>query len=128
MEKTNREHTFGSFLKEMRINRGLSLRAFAKLIDRSAPYLTDIENDRRNPPEISKLEEIAQKLELTEAQKTEMLDLAGQGRNEVAPDLPDYIKDRNYVAVALRTARDLDVGEKEWLDFVEKIKKEKGIQ
>lgn len=55
-----------------------------------------------------------------------MLDLAGKQRNSVAPDLPDYIMRRDYVAAALRTARDLGAGEKEWAAFVEELKRRKG--
>lgn len=55
-----------------------------------------------------------------------MLDLAGKKRNAVAPDLPEYIMQRDYVSAALRTARDLDAGEEEWQRFVEELKKRKG--
>ena len=55
-----------------------------------------------------------------------MFDLAGKKRNSVAPDLPEYIMERDYVSAALRTARDLDASEQEWLNFVEDLKKRKG--
>ena len=98
----------------------------AKLIGITAPYLTDIEKDRRNPPEIQKLDKIAEILSLTEEEKAVMFDLAGKQRNSVAPDLPDYIMKRDYVAAALRTARDLDADEDDWLKFVEELKQRKG--
>ena len=34
--------------------------------------------------------------------------------------------ERDYVSVALRTARDLDAGEAEWQKFIEELKKQKG--
>ena len=52
--------------------------------------------------------------------------LIAKQRNSVAPDLPDYIMRRDYVAAALRTARDLGAGEKEWAAFVEELKRRKG--
>ena len=55
-----------------------------------------------------------------------MYNLAGKKRNAVAPDLPEYIIERDYVSAALRTARDLDAGEEEWMRFVEDLKKRKG--
>ena len=55
-----------------------------------------------------------------------MLNLAGKQRKTVAPDLPEYIMDRDYVSAALRPARDLDAGEAEWQRFVEELKKRKG--
>ena len=59
-------------------------------------------------------------------EKTAMYDLVGRQRNTVAPDLPEYIIGRDYVAAALRTARDLNAGEAEWLRFVEELKKREG--
>lgn len=98
----------------------------AEMIGITAPYLTDIEKDRRNPPEMEKLETIAHILNLSDEEKAIMFDLAGKKRNSVAPDLPEYIMERDYVSAALRTARDLDASEQEWLNFVEDLKKRKG--
>ena len=98
----------------------------AEMLLVSAPYLSDIEKGRRNPPEMEKLEQISQILLLTDEEKSAMLDLAGKMRNSVAPDLPEYIIGRDYVSAALRTARDLDAGEAEWMRFVDELKKRKG--
>ena len=65
-------------------------------------------------------------LSLSEEDYQTMLNLAGRQRKTVAPDLPEYIMDRDYVSAALRTARDLDAGEAEWQRFVEELKKRKG--
>ncbi|MEG1271466.1 MAG: XRE family transcriptional regulator [Ruthenibacterium sp.] len=65
-------------------------------------------------------------LNLNKEEKAAMYDLVGKQRDSVAPDLPKYIKERDYVSAALRTARDLDAGEAEWLQFVEELKKRKG--
>lgn len=62
---------------------------------------------------------------LSEEEKAEMYDMAGKQRNAIAPDLPEYIMEREYVSAALRTARDLDAGEAEWREFIEKLKKGK---
>lgn len=88
----------------------------------SAPFLSDVERDRRNPFELDKLELLSNILGLTPEEKATMLDLAGKKRNSVAPDLPDYIMQHGYVSAALRTARDLDAGEKEWMEFVRRLK------
>lgn len=123
----NKEYqNFGEFVQEKREEKQLTLRKFADAIGFSAPFWSDVEKDRRNPPEIDKLHLIARILNLTESENAMMLDLAGKKRNSVAPDLPDYIMERDYVAAALRTARDLDAGEKEWNEFIEELKKRKG--
>ena len=118
--------SFGEFLQKKRLENEITLRKMAELIGITAPYLTDIEKDRRNPPEIQKLDKIAEILSLTEEEKAVMFDLAGKQRNSVAPDLPDYIMKRDYVAAALRTARDLDADEDDWQKFVEELKQRKG--
>ena len=117
---------FGEFIQRKRVEKQIPLRKMAENIGISAPYLSDIEKDRRNPPEMDKLELISQVLLLSEDEKSIMLDLAGRKRNSVAPDLPSYIMERGYVSAALRTARDLDAGEEEWMKFVAELKKRKG--
>lgn len=116
---------FGQFLKTKRDEKRIPIRKFAEMVGMSASYLSDIEQGRRNAPDVDKLERIATALALSDEDRTVMLDLAGKNRKTVAPDLPDYIMGREYVAAALRTARDLDAGEAEWMRFVEDLKKRK---
>ena len=117
---------FGEFLQRKREEKQITLRKMADLLGFSAPFLSDVEKDRRNPPELTKLEQIADILGLSYEEKEIMYNLAGKKRDSVAPDLPEYIMSRDYVAAALRTARDLDAGEEEWLRFVEELKQRKG--
>lgn len=117
---------FGEFLQRKREEKQITLRKMADLLGFSAPFLSDVEKDRRNPPELAKLEQIADILGLSYEEKETMFNLAGKKRDSVAPDLPEYIMSRDYVAAALRTARDLDAGEEEWLRFVEELKQRKG--
>ena len=117
---------FGEFLQKKREAEQITLRKMAEMLKMSAPYLSDIEKGRRNPPEMDKLDQIAQILLLSDEERTVMLDLAGKMRNTVAPDLPEYIMERDYVSAALRTARDLDASEADWLRFVEELRQRKG--
>ena len=116
---------FGEFLHNKREEQEITLRSMAQALEISAPYLSDIEKGRRYAPEIDILNKIAAILHLNSEERAIMLDLAGKTRNEVAPDLPEYIIQRDYVSAALRTAKDLGVGEKEWLEFVQKMKSNK---
>ena len=118
--------TFGEFLQKKREAKQITLRKMAEMLKMSAPYLSDIEKDRRNPPEMDKLDQIAQILLLSDEERIVMLNLAGKKRNTVAPDLPEYIMERDYVSAALRTARDLDASEADWMRFVEELKQRKG--
>ena len=118
--------TFGEFLQRKREESKITLRKLAERLNFSAPFLSDVEKGRRNPPELSKLEQIAEILNLSAEDKDTMFDLAGKKRESVAPDLPDYIMSRGYVAAALRTARDLDAGEEEWQKFIRELQERKG--
>ena len=119
-------NTFGEFVIAKRTEKGISLRKLAELMGLSAPYWSDVEKGRKNPPKIDKLEQLAQILTLTDEEKTTMLDLAGKDRNSVAPDIPEYIISNDYVAAALRQVRDLGANEEDWERFVEELKNRKG--
>ena len=128
LEKVNimKYANFGEFISKKRVEKQITLRKMADMLGVSAPFLTDVEKDRRNPFDMEKLTQLAQILGLTPEENEIMYNLAGKKRNAVAPDLPEYIIERDYVSTALRTARDLDAGEEEWMRFVEELKKRKG--
>ncbi len=117
---------FGEFISQKRVEKQITLRKMADMLGVSAPFLTDVEKDRRNPFDMEKLTQLAKILGLSNEERELMFNLAGKKRNAVAPDLPEYIMERDYVSVALRTARDLDAGEEEWNQFVEELRKRKG--
>lgn len=119
------ELSFGEFLTQLREEKDVTMRELARKIGVSAPFLSDVEKNRRAPLTAERLEKVATVLGLSEAEKAEMYDLAGKQRNTIAPDLPEYIMEHDYVSAALRTARDLDAGEAEWKEFIEKLKKGK---
>jgi len=122
----NSEQKFGDFITQKRLEKSISLRKMAELMDFSAPYWSDVEKNRKNPPNLEKLELIAKVLHLSADDKTIMLDLAGDGRDTVGPDIPVYIRENDFVAAALRTARDLGASEDDWENFVAELKKRKG--
>ncbi len=88
---------FGEFLQKKREAKQITLRKMAEMLDITAPYLSDIEKDRRNPPDMDKLDQISTILLLSDEDRTLMFDLAGKKRNSVAPDLPEYIMGRGML-------------------------------
>lgn len=120
------EQSFGEFLQTKREQQKITLRQLAEKLGVSAPFLSDVEKGRRNSLDMDKLSLLKQILSLSDDEYATMLNLAGKQRKTVAPDLPEYIMEREYVSAALRTARDLDAGEKEWQRFVEELKNRKG--
>ena len=114
----NVEQSFGEFISNKRQEKKITLIEMAKLLKIIPPYLSDIEKGRRNPQEIEKMDEIAAILSLSTNERRYMYDLAGKKRNTVSPDLVDYIMENDYIRLALRTSMNLDVGEDEWLKFI----------
>jgi transcriptional regulator with XRE-family HTH domain len=51
MANTNENQTLGTVIRDARVESGRSLREFAKLLDITPSYQSDIENDRRVPAE-----------------------------------------------------------------------------
>ncbi len=113
--------TFGEFISLKRKEKRITLKDMAEELEISTPYMSDVEKGRRYSFDLDKLEKIAKILNMSEEEKNEMMDLAGKQREEVAPDLPEYINSTPAVSVALRKARDLNLGEKEWYEFIEKL-------
>ena len=113
--------TFGEFISLKRKEKRITLKAMAEELEISTPYMSDVEKGRRYSFDLDKLEKISKILNMSEEEKNEMMDLAGKQREEVAPDLPEYINSTPAVSVALRKARDLNLGEKEWYEFIEKL-------
>jgi transcriptional regulator with XRE-family HTH domain len=119
------EKTFGEFITEKRVARDITLRGFAGRLGISPVYMCNIEKDRRAAPTEEFLEKMAEVLMLTKEEKAELLDLAAKSKNAsaVALDLPEYINERDIVRVALRTAKDVDATDEEWLEFIERLQK-----
>lgn len=96
--------TFGSLLRSLRIKAGYGLRRFAEIIEMQASNLSNIENDRRPPPDDEdKLREIAATLGLSE-DSVEWGDLFDAARR--SGELPADVRktaDRRLIPVLLRT-------------------------
>jgi transcriptional regulator with XRE-family HTH domain len=121
---------FGAFIDTKRRGRAadgtdIKLKDIADAMNKTATYLSDIIKGRRNPPEIELLEKIATILNLSEVEKAEMFDLAGRDRNEVSPDLPDYIMDEDmpHARTALRKAKEKGLGDDFWKKVYDSIDK-----
>ncbi|WP_049215287.1 helix-turn-helix domain-containing protein [Alloscardovia omnicolens] len=119
---------FGAFIARKRLEKDIKLKPIAEKLGVSVTYLSDIIKGRRNPPDIDGLESIAAVLNLDEAERNEMFDLAGRERNQVSPDLPEYIMDEALPSarVALRRAKSQGLGEDFWQEVNKIIDKQNG--
>ncbi|MBR2214329.1 MAG: helix-turn-helix transcriptional regulator [Selenomonadaceae bacterium] len=117
---------FGDFLCSKRLARKITLRQLAAALSCTPVFVSDVEKDRRNPFDMERLQKLTAILKLSDEDRDLMYDLAGKKRQEVAPDIQDYIKDNDYVSAALRTCRDMQVGEDEWEKMIAELKRRRG--
>jgi HTH-type transcriptional regulator, competence development regulator len=86
MERKRR--IFGQMLREKRLAKGHSLRGFAKLVDVSPTYLSQVEQDNVDPPTAERVRRMA---ELLGENPDELIALAGR----IPEDLPGMIQRRS---------------------------------
>jgi len=116
---------FGKTVKKLRKGKGFTIREFAALIRKkdgapiSPSYLCDIEQERRNPPDIAIIKQMAHQL------KVDFDYLLGMA-NTTTPEIPALIKDQPVVGRLLREAK--KVGFDDWKALerlIEEKKREK---
>ena len=86
-------------------------------------YKSDIEKGKRNAPTQDILEAMVHVLKLNDEDKNTLFDLAADSKNEIARDITEYVSDNQNVRVALRRAKELNLGEEEWLQIIEDMMK-----
>lgn len=121
MTHTNERHcSFGEYVKARREMLGKSIRGLASELDMTPAYLSDIEKGNRYAPE-KYLEKMTEILCITGDDSYCFYDLAGKSRNNVHSDLVEYIGKTEVARVALRKARDLNISNTQWQNFIDEI-------
>ena len=118
--------TFGEYLKQKRLDKEITLRGFAKLVDISPVYLCDLEKGRKAAPSMEVMQKMVSKLALNKEESERFYDLAAleqTAKNPIPKDLNAFLKDNSVIVSALRTAKDLDATDEEWQDFIDKLRK-----
>lgn len=121
--------SFGDYMQQRRSSM-MRQKVMAERLGITVSYLCEIENSRKDPPQYDLLIRMADVLNLQGKDREKFFDLAGKGRNEVSPDLPEYIMYSDVaetVRMALRTAKNSKASVQDWLDFVQKMQN-KGIE
>ena len=121
----NDEITFGSFIRKKRLEKDITLRKMAELLNISPVYMSSIETGRRAAPKDDILQRIAQFLFLDKQDQEQMYELAAKSKTFIAvpSDLPEYISENELARIALRVAKDMDATDTEWMEFIEKLRK-----
>ncbi len=119
----NTKYTFGTFIKEKRLLRNISLRKFAEQLDISPVYLCNMEKDRNPAPKDHIISRMVELLLLSDEEAEVLYDLAAKSKSSptVSKDLPKYIMDKDIVRAALRTAKDVDATDEEWQEFITRL-------
>jgi transcriptional regulator with XRE-family HTH domain len=114
---SQRQKSFGEVLREKRLAKGFSLRKFAKLVDVSPTYLSQVEQENVDPPTAERVQRMA---ELLGENADELIALAGR----VPEDLPAIIQRRpTAIPELLREANGLSADQLRALtEHVRKIK------
>ena len=118
--------TFVEYLKQKRLDKEITLRGFAKLVDISPVYLCDLEKGRKAAPSMEVMQKMVSKLALNKEESERFYDLAAleqTAKNPIPKDLNAFLKDNRVIVSALRTAKDLDATDEEWQDFIDKLRK-----
>lgn len=118
--------TFGEYLKQKRLDKEITLRGFAKLVDISPVYLCDLEKGRKAAPSMEVMQKMVSKLALNKEESERFYDLAAleqTAKNPIPKDLNAFLKNNHVIVSALRTAKDLDATDEEWQDFIDKLRK-----
>lgn len=116
---------FGEYVKQRREQLGKTMRSFAAEVEISPAYLCDIENGNRKAPERF-LEKFAQALEIEDPEeKNGFYDLAGVSKNGQHSDINTYIDALPSARMALRTAKDNNYTDEDWLALIQIIKQKK---
>lgn len=110
------DQTFGSYIKQKRIEKMLKLNSFAKQIGISNVYLSYIENGKRPAPSSPILKRITQALSLSQAETDKLYSLAliSHHRMEIPAELLNYINNHPYIMETIRVAKKKNAGYYEW--------------
>ena len=112
---------FGEYIKQKRQERNITLRAFADMVGIAPSYMSDIEKSKRNAPTQEILDKMIEVLNLNDDEKNELLDVAATSKDAIAQDLTKYVSENPNVRVALRKAKDLNIGDDEWIKIIEEM-------
>ena len=116
---------FGEYMRQRREQLGKTMRAFAAEVEISPAYLCDIENGNRKPPERF-LDKFAKALGITHSDElNQFYDLAGVSKNGQHTDINSYIDALPSARMALRTAKDKNFTDEDWLELIKIIKQKK---
>ena len=116
MTVQNKKNTFGTYIRSLRLYRGFGLRELARQLGISAPYLSDLEKDKRGAPPVDLVRAI---VKILDADSENIYDLAGKSRNTIASDIEDLLNAKPEIVSLLRSANFFNLSKQQILEIKE---------
>ena len=122
---------FGEYIRSKRIKdpRELTLKDVATVLGVSTSLLSDIEQGRRKPFDSDKIEKFSEYLQLSDADRARLYDLAARETREIPSDIEDtmmYTPIGDMARQALRLSNEGVVDESDWREFIRQIERKRG--
>lgn len=118
-DKISNRDKFGTFVRNRRLELGISVRDFAESLGLSPAYISDIERGNRMAP-VEHLEQIATILKLEEGDMEFFIDLSGCSHSNW-PEINEYLAKNKSAREFVRLARDKGMSGEEFLEAVNKM-------
>ena len=121
-------NTFGVFLRDKRIQKGIPLRELANKLNISHSYLSNIENGKKLPPSNKVLIDIARLLSLDTESKRFMFDIAAKEKeinhsDYVLPaDISKYLFEIGAAQMFIREAEQQGYSNEFWNTVLQQLK------
>lgn len=109
----NTKDTFGTYLRYLLNKHGQKARELARLLNFTPPYISDVLAGNNKPLKFQDLQKIETWLSLPDNEREHLYDLAGQQRNEIAPDLMVLVRDTKQVHDLLRIIKRNNISKKQ---------------
>ena len=103
MASNKNSNKFGTFIRELRLKKGIGQRKLAESIGIAASYLNDIEKNKRTAPKINVINKLSAVLETN---KNHLHDLAGFSKKGVAPDISEFIESNPKIISLIRSIKE----------------------
>ena len=108
----NKKTTFGTYIRSLRLHCGFGLRELARQLGISAPYLSDLERDKRSAPRGDLVRNI---IKILDADSEIIYDLVGKSRNTIPSDIEDLLIAKPEIISLLRSANFFSLSKKQIL-------------
>ena len=116
MPLNKKSDKFGTFIRQLRLSKGIGQRNLAEQIGIAASYLNDIEKNKRTAPKINIINKLSA---ILETDKNYLHDLAGFSKKRIAPDISEYIEDNPKIISLIRSIMEYNLNDTQ-IDYLEK--------